>query len=349
MSKLRRAALALIVVSLVGAGAAWLYLRLHASADDHVLTLYGNVDIRESQPAFNDNGPVTQMLVAEGARVKKGELIARIDDSRYAAGLAQAKQRAESLRADLSRLLHGSRPEEIAYARAKMQGLRAIYENEETVYARTAALLPQGVASPEERDSAQARLRSSRDSYEAARQTYVLAVKGARAEDIAAARHAYESAAAAAALAARELADTSLYAPVDGTVEDQILQPGDMATPGTPAYTIALTEPLWVRAFVPESDLGRIRLGAAATVGTDSYPGRRYHGWIGYLAPTSEFTPKAVETAQLRTALVYQLRVYVCDARGELRLGMPATVHIDLLRTASTATRACGPTDADRH
>ena len=346
MSKHRRVALVVLVGSLVLVGAGWLYRRLHAPAGGDLLTLYGNVDIREMQPAFQDTGPVVQMMVFEGARLKQGELIARIDDARYAASMVQARQQAESLQAVLSRLLHGSRPEEIAQAKATMEGLRAIYQNNETLYARTVDLLPKGVASTEDRDNALAQMRASRESYEAAKQVYVLAVKGPRAEDISTARRAYEAAAAAAALAERELADTNLYAPADGIVEDRILQPGDMASPSTPVYTIALTNPLWVRAYVPEAEIGKVALGTPATVATDSYPGRVYQGWIGYLSPTSEFTPKSVETPELRTALVYQLRVYVCDARDELRLGMPATVRIDLSRKPVKSPPGCGPTDA---
>ncbi|NNM61239.1 MAG: HlyD family efflux transporter periplasmic adaptor subunit, partial [Steroidobacteraceae bacterium] len=205
-----------------------------------------------------------------------------------------------------------------------------------------------GVASTEERDDARARVRAASENYQAARQSYLLAVQGPRREQIAAARHAYDAAVAATALAARELADTRLYAPADGTVEDRILEPGDMASPGVPVYTIALTSPLWVRAYLPEKDLGRVRPGMAATVGTDSYPGHLYHGWIGYLSPTSEFTPKTVQTAELRTALVYQLRVFVCDAQGQLRLGMPATVHIDLRSKVPTVSPGCGPADVRR-
>ena len=126
-------------------------------------------------------------------------------------------------------------------------------------------------------------------------------------------------------------------------VENRILEPGDMATPATPVFTIALPSPLWVRAYVPETELGRIRLGQAATIATDSYPGHVYHGWVGYLSPTAEFTPKTVETPELRTALVYQMRVYVCDPRGELRLGMPASVHIDLSAPPAAAPPGCGP------
>lgn len=351
MNRRTRIIAALLLVSLVGLG--WLYFRSHSPTGGQVLTLYGDVDIWEVQPAFNDSGPVTQMVFAEGARVKKGELIARIDDARYAASLAQARQQAQSLEAALSRLLHGSRPEEIAQAKAVMAGLLAIYENNQTIYARTAELVPQGVASTEDRDNAQAQLRSSRESYEAARQAYVLAVKGPRAEDITAAHRAYEAAAAAASLAERELIDTKLYAPADGIVENRILEPGDMASPSTPVYTMALTSPLWVRAYVPETQLGRLSLGMSAAITTDSFPGRRYRGWVGYIAPTAEFTPKTVETSELRTRLVYQVRIYACDSHGELRLGMPATVTIDLAPPSgavpgNAAAPACGSGDANR-
>ena len=341
----RRAALVLLIAGAVVA-AGVLYLVLRRSAGGKVLTLYGDVDIREAQPAFYDTGPVTQLLVSEGARVRKGELIARIDDSRYVAALAQARQQADNLQAALTRLLHGSRPDEIARDKATMAGLEAVYENARIAYTRTVSLLPHGVVSTQDRDDAQATVRTARDNYEAARRTYVLAVKGPRAEDIIAARHAYMAAVAAAAYAQQELLDTKLYAPVDGVIENRILEPGDMASPATPVYTIALTNPLWVRAYVPETDLGRIRLGMPATVSTDSFPGRVYHGWIGYLSPTAEFTPKNIETPQLRTSLVYQLRVYVCDARDELRLGMPATVHIDLTAKGAAMTPGCGPSHA---
>ena len=348
MNKRRLVTLVILILGVAAAAALWWAYRLRHPGDADALVLYGNVDIREARPAFDDTGPVAALLVTEGARVTKGELIARIDDSRYALRAAEAKETAARLGAELARLVHGSRPQEIDKARAAMAALRAVYKNNELLYARTVGLLPLGVASTEDRDNAAAALRASRASYEAARQSYELEKIGPRAEDVAAARHAYRAAASAAALAARELADTRLYAPVDGIVEDRILEVGDMAAPNVPVYTIALTDPLWVRAYVPEGDLGRIRLGMTATVGTDSFPGHSYPGWVGYLSPTSEFTPKTVETPELRTALVYRVRVYVCDARGELRLGMPATVHLDLTRKGGTPRRGCGPNDAVR-
>ena len=342
----RRRIAVVIVFAILVVGGIWLFLDLHRRPSGDTLLLYGDVDIREVQPAFNDAGVVTDMKVSEGSVVKQGELLATIDDTRYAAGLAQARRQAASLKDTLAKLTNGSRPEEIAQAKATMEGLRSVYQNDAILYQRTRTLAPKGAASAEDEDNALARLNSSRANYEAAQQAYLLAVKGPRTEDIAAARNAYYAAEAAAALAGREFADTKLYAPADGIVEDRILEPGDMASPGTPVFTIALPSPLWVRAYVPETQLGRVRLGMAASVSTDSYPGRVYHGWVGYISPTAEFTPKNIETAELRAALVYQLRVYVCDPRGELRLGMPATVHVDLnLPRARAKTPGCGPSD----
>jgi HlyD family secretion protein len=289
------------------------------------------------------------MFVQEGASVQRGELIATLDDRRYAAALAQAQAQMRAAQQALARLVAGSRPEEIAEAKATMGALQVTYRNNEAASRRYAALAPHGGVTQQQRDDSRAAFQAARQQYEAARQAYELAVAGPRTEDVAAGRATYQAAVAAVALAQRQFDDTRLFAPSDGVVEDRILEPGDIASPATPVYTIALPSPLWVRTYVPESDVARVRLGAPARVMTDSFPGHVYQGWIGYLSPTAEFTPKSVETPELRTALVYQLRVYVCDAPGELRLGMPATVTIMTAAAASSpAPPGCGP-DHARH
>jgi HlyD family secretion protein len=293
LSKRARILLAVLVVLVFGGGGGFYLFRMRPQAVD-TLTLYGNVDIREVQLAFKSSGQIATMRVQEGAVVKQGELLATLDDTRYAAALAQAK--------------------------ATLEAARVTCENDEANYRRLAALATTNSASIKERDDAKAK-------FEAARATC-------------------EAATAAVALAQRKFDDTRLYAPSDGTVENRILQPGDMASPSTPVFTIALQSPLWVRTYVPERELGRVRLGLTATISTDSYPGRVYHGWIGFISPAAEFTPKTVETPELRTALVYQMRVYVCDTQGELRLGIPATVHIDLSQPPRTTPPGCGASDA---
>lgn len=335
-----------VMVAAIGGAAWWGVAYFRPSQPVALLTLYGNVDIRETQPAFYDTGPIASMKVSEGTHVHKGELLATIDDSRYAARLAQARAQASEMKAALTKLERGSRPEQIARAKASMQALRVTLNNDRILYARARRLVPRGAESIEVLDDARARMNAARQRYEAAKQGYLLAVKGPRTEDIDAARAGYRAAASAAALARTEYADTRLYAPQNGVIEERILEPGDMATPNTPVYTIALTQPLWVRAYVPEIDLGKVKLGMTATVTTDSYPGQIYHGWVGYLSPTAEFTPKTVETPRLRTALVYQLRVYVCNVHDQLRLGMPATVHIDLGHAEREPIRSCKGPDA---
>jgi HlyD family secretion protein len=295
LSKRLRIILAILAVLALGVGGWFYFLRVRPQGMD-ALTLYGNVDVREVQPAFNSSGHITAIYVQEGAVVKKGQLLATLDDTRYAAALAQAKETKEAA--------------------------GVTYANNEVNYRRLAKLAESNSASIQSRDDAKA-------AFEAA-------------------RHTYEAAVAAVALAQRQFDDTRLYAPSDGVVEDRILQPGDMASPSTPVFTIALPSPLWVRTYVPERQVGRVRLGLTATISTDSYPGRVYHGWIGYISPTAEFTPKTVETPELRTALVYQMRVYVCDSQGELRLGMPATVHIDLSQPPRAAPPGCGVGDATK-
>ena len=137
-------------------------------------------------------------------------------------------------------------------------------------------------------------------------------------------------AAAEAALAEADqaLKDAELYAPQAGIIRQRIVEPGDFVTPQTPVLTLALMNPIWVRTYLPESYLGRIKPGFEAGITTDSYPDKVYEGWVGSISPTAEFTPKHVETPELRTRLVYQMRVFACDPEHELRLGMPSTVTI---------------------
>lgn len=186
---------------------------------------------------------------------------------------------------------------ELAAARAAARGARLTYE-------RIRTLAASKLASSEEADEAEANSRTADAQVQA-----------------------YE---AALVEADQALKDADLYAPVDAVIRERIVEPGDFVTPQTPVLTLALTDPVWVRAYLSESYLGQVRPGDRAVISTDSYPGKQYQGWVGFISPTAEFTPKNVETPELRTRLVYQLRVFACNPQGELRLGMPATVSIAL-------------------
>lgn len=326
----RRILLALLAIAVLGGGAFY-WQRSHcqqASTTD--LALYGNVDIRQVQLAFNGSARIDRMLVSEGEAVRQGQLLATLDSTRLEQNVALLEAQVAAQQQVVARLQRGNRPEEIQKARADAEAARIDAQNAERTYRRLADLVARQFVARQQADDAKAASDAAQARYEAAQATRHLLELGARVEDVAAAQATLKANEAALAIAREQLADGSLYAPADGVIQDRILEPGDMASPQLSLYTLALTDPIWVRAYVSGVDLGKIYSGMRAEVGTDSYPGKRYRAWLGYISPSAEFTPKSVETSDVRSNLVYQVRVFVCNPQNELRLGMPATVIIPL-------------------
>ncbi len=292
------------------------------------LTFYGNVDIRQVQTAFYSTGRIEQMLVQEGDAVTKGQLLAVLDATRYEASVAKAQAQVATQKQMVAQMLAGSRPEEIAKAKAQLRGAEAALTDAVQKQTRTQALAKEDYVSQQQLDSARTAVEMARANSEVLEQSTELAVQGPRKEDIAAAKAQLQFYEASLKLAQQELADCKLTASTDGIIQNRILEPGDMASPQRPVYTLALNNPVWVRAYVPETDLGKVFEGMAAEIQTDSFPGKVYKGRVGYISPASEFTPKQVETTDLRTRLVYQIRIFADNPQNELRLGMPATVHL---------------------
>lgn len=324
------------VVLLLALSAIGLLFWRSKAAPRRELVLYGNVDVRQVDVGFNDAGRVEHMLVEEGEAVREGELIAELDAARYRAEVNDAEAGVATRRAALQKLERGSRPQEIARARADLAAAEAVLENSRLEEQRLAKLRSQDVASKQAYDAARAAWLSARAERDAARETLALTVEGPRKEDIEAARSSLQQAEAALALSREHLRDTRLYAPADGRILTRILEPGAVVLANSPVYTIALGGEVWVRTYVGERSLGLVRPGMPAEVTTDSFPGRIYPGWIGFVSPEAEFTPKSVETPELRTSLVYRMRIYARDRDETLRQGMPVTVRIPL-RTGSEA------------
>lgn len=337
----KRTLLFLLIMLAAAAGVFYAWQRsLDGAQDATRLTLYGNVDLREVDLAFDNAEHVAEILVQEGDRVTAGQVLARLRTEKLEAAVAAAKAVVEAVHQALAKLESGSRPQEIRIARAQADALQAKARIAQISYARLRKLGPQKLAAAEDVDQAKASADAAEAEARAAQETFALAVAGPRAEDIAQARATLAAREAELALAQQRLDDATLLAPAVGIVRDRILEPGDMAAPQTPVLTLALTEPLWVRVYVPGPQLGRIAPGMRAEVSTDSFPDKVYQGWVGFISPTAEFTPKNVETPDLRTRLVYQARVFVCDPQGELRLGMPATVTLPRDRPASGESSA---------
>lgn len=344
MISVRKRISILALVILVAAGF-FFWRRLHQKdAPTDSVTIYGNIDIRQVQIAFNDNERIDKLLVDEGSVVHAGQLIGQLVQQRFSDAVAQDQSLAAAQQQVVARLHAGSRPEEIAAARAEVQtaeanvaAAQANVTNAELLYRRQQTLAKQQYVSLQIRDDAErsylaqkAGLAATEQILAAKQQALQLAVIGPRKEDIAAAEATLKADQAALALAQKQLADTQLYAPAEGVIQNRILEPGDMATPQTPVFTLALDNPLWVRAYLPETQMGRVALGMRASIEVDSFPGQRFAGWVGFISPVSEFTPKNVETTELRSQLVYRVRIYACNPDHRLRLGMPATVIIPL-------------------
>ena len=320
----------IVLVALTIAVLSYYRDRAGDGARDGFLRLYGNMDLREVTLSFMVQDRIVEELVDEGNEVKQGQLLARLDAVRFQAAVNQTRGKLEQAREKLAALVNGTRPQEIQKVRADVAAAEAAYKNAQITYQRNLKLVRDSAASQQKVDDSQREVGVKQAALKAAEESLSLALEGPRAEDIAAAGGAVHAIEAALVKARKDLSDTRLLAPADGVIRVRILEPGDIAGPGQPVFTLAKVDPVWIRSYLPEPDLGRVAPGMAATISTDSFPGKSYPGWVGYISPSAEFTPKNVETPELRTRLVYQVWVYACNPSRELRLGMPATVDIDL-------------------
>lgn len=325
----RRIALVLIALLLAaGTVGAWWWKSDREPAKSADLVLHGNVDIRQVELAFNASGRIASILVHEGDRVAKGQRLAELDTTRLASLVAQSQGQVATQVQVLARLKAGSRPEEIAKAAADAEAARVDTQNSELAYRRQQDLVAKHFVAQQQGDNARAAFEAARARLRSAEEAHHLVVLGPRKEDVAGAEATLAANQAALAVAQRDLLEAALMAPSAGIIQNRVLEVGDMASPQKTVLTLSLTDPIWVRAYLSEPDLGRVRIGSTAMIRTDSFPDKRYRGWIGFISPSAEFTPKSVETQEVRTSLVYQVRVFVCAPTEELRLGMPATVEI---------------------
>tara|TARA_R110000782_G_scaffold15261_6_gene44700 strand:+ start:1354 stop:2385 length:1032 start_codon:yes stop_codon:yes gene_type:complete len=320
-----------LVLAVIAVGAVLFWL-LRDSSNHDALRLYGNVDIREVELAFRQPGRVAEMIFDEGDSVSAGEVMARLDAGPYRDAVAAAEAGLVAAKAERDKLQSGSRPQEIQQAQERVRQAQAGAHEAERNFTRQNSLLESGASSQRTVDAARAAFDQAKANLAASKAALSLATAGFRDEDIAAGEARVAVADAALAQARTALGDTELVAPSDATVIARVREPGSMVTSNTPVYSLSLRDPVYVRAYVSEPDLGRIAPGVKVQVRTDS-SSRIYHGQIGFISPRAEFTPKTVETADLRTDLVYRLRVVVTDADLALRQGMPVTIDVDINAT----------------
>lgn len=322
----KRVAKVLIGVLVIAAAAGFLWNK--QSSQPTGLVLHGNVDIREVELAFRQPGRVASLGFEEGARVTQGQLLAELDARPFEDARALARANLAQAQADLDKARHGSRSQEIGQADAAVRQASAAVNEAERNFARQTALAETGAASERTLEAARSARDQARAALASAEQGLALRREGTRREDIAAAEARLAAAEAQLAQAQTALADTRLLAPSDGLISARVREVGSMVTSNAPVYTLSLQEPIYVRAYVSQPQLTRVRPGSTVTVSADGTP-ETFKGTVGFISPKAEFTPKSVETTALRTDLVYRVRIVLPGAAKALRQGMPVSVTID--------------------
>jgi len=294
--------------------------------DPGTLILHGNVDIRQVDLAFRVPGRIAAMHFEEGDRVQAGDLVAELNYAPYADRVAIERAKVEAAEAALVKFETGSRPQEIEQARARVREAEAAYANAKSRHERFRPLVATGVVSEQDYEDTLEMRDRARANLKAARESLRLALEGFRSEDVLMAQAELSAARAALGAALTDLGDTRVYAPADGTMLTRAAEPGAVVAAGRTVYVLSLDEPVWIRVFAPEPWLGNIRPGMPAEIRTDSPGVGPFTGQVGFISPVAEFTPKNVETPELRTDLVYRVRIVVDGPRQGLRQGMPVTV-----------------------
>lgn len=290
-------------------------------------TLYGNVDVRQVDLAFLVPGRIEAIGPQEGEQVRAGDVLARIDTRQYQDALAAAQGQLDVAEASLDKARAGSRSQEIGQANANLAQAQAALDKANKDLARRSPLVESGAISRQAFDATVAQQKAAKAQVDAAREALSLAREGARAEDRAGAAAQVKIARAQRANAKTNLDETVLHAPNDGTVLTRAREPGAIVRASETVLTLTIDKPVRIRAYVAESDLSKIAPGMKVTVTADGNP-KTYDGRISQISPTAEFTPKTVQTEDLRTALVYRVRVLIDDADGALRQGQPVTVAV---------------------
>lgn len=389
---MKKVIIVLIVITLIAG--AWYFLKGYTRKPPATtIELSGTIETTEVDVSFQVPGKIVKLVPQEGDQVKKGELIAQLDDRdltqsiniarstqktihaqlpqletkidtskvQEARQLVQAKAQIDEAKLRWESLRKGSRTQEIKRAKFNVSQARHMVENNKREYDRAEGLYKDGAAPAQQRDLARTNYLTSVDLFRQAEESHKLALEGPRQEDIDAAASKIAQAEAAydviktQSLQTRQLeqqreifqaqidqaeanitqariqqSHTKLFSPITGVVLLRPKEPGEVVSAGTTVLTMANIEKVYLKAYIGETDLGKIKLGDKVAITTDSFPGKKYEGTIYFISSEAEFTPKNLTTKEDRVKLVYRIKVEVPNPKQELKPGMIADGIIDL-------------------
>ncbi|MGL6193466.1 MAG: secretion protein HlyD [Thermoguttaceae bacterium] len=331
---MKKVVILLVLVSLgIGAFFIWQHIQNKAAQENRdFLTLYGNVEIRRVNLGFRVSGRITEILFKEGDRIEKGAVIAKLDQEPFEDSLAVASAQVATAEANYEKLKAGNRPQEIEQARSTLNQKEATLKVLETDFERAKQLVTDNTVTQQEYDTALARRDEAVAQKQLAEETLNLLLEGFRAEDIAVGASQLAEAKANFKRLQTSLKDTELICPNNGILLTRVEEPGAVVNPGQTIVTLSLKDEVWVYVYIPEKKYGIVKQGMKAEIYTDSAPDKPYTGQVGYISPEAEFTPKTVQTTELRTDLVYRVRIIADTPDNGLCQGMPVTVKLLLNR-----------------
>lgn len=317
------------VIAIVGVTA---YFHVSTSRNrqpETTLALSGNIEAHESMVGFKVQGRLSELPVEEGQLVKAGDLIAQLDQSDYQQQVNIDEAVVHSREAELKLSLSGSRIQEKKSAEQSVVDAQAALELTKADFQRYQALYEKDEIAAQLRDTYAANLKRAQATYERARQNYAMVMEGVRKEQIAINQASVRTARQSLELSRIRLGYTRLLAPTSGVALVRHAETGEIMAPGTPVVTIADLDHLWMRAYIRETDIAKVRLGQSATITCDTYPGKRYTGRVSFISSQAEFTPKSVETHKERVTLVYRVKIDLDNTNHELKPGMPVDASIE--------------------
>ena len=301
----------------------------------------GQVDATEVHVAGDVGGRVLEIRIAEGDRVRQGDVVARLDTRDVALAVQRAQAERAQADAQLRLLQAGARGEDVRQAEAQVAASAAEVAAAEadlsaavTDLQRFEQLLRSNSGSQKQRDDAATRravasdrLNAARAREAAAREAVARLRAGSRREEIEAARARVAAVDAQIATLEKSRQDATIIAPISGVVTERLVDPGEIAAPRAPIAVLCDLDNAWAEVFVDEPIVPRIRLGQAATVFTDA-GGPGITGTVSYIASKAEFTPRNVQTEEDRSKLVYRVKIAVDNRQGILKQGMPVEAEI---------------------
>jgi len=325
----KRALLIFGLIAAVGLAGAHVYRSWRSSQiSANELKLSGNIEAHESLVSFKVTGRIDELPVDEGMTMKAGDVLARLDSDDYRQQVAtdQASEEVRNRQLDLG--LAGSRSQDIEAARQNVIDTKADLDQKKQDYGRYEALYQKDEISGQTRDQAATAVTRAQANYDRAQQILNELVEGTRREELDVDRASLRQAQENLEMSQIRLSYTVLRAPFDGVVLVRQAELGEVVSPGTPIVTLADLDHIWLRVYLPETDLGKVRWGQAVQVRADTYPGKTYQGRVSVIASDAEFTPKSVQTEKERVTLVYRIKVDVENPNHELKPGMPADAYI---------------------